>query len=104
EVNQRTISFLSALRLKRAELADQRFLLLLAHSELDPYSDANTVSILSSYAFTPGLYVTFFANGSVSMSSAGQPVATPDLPGVVRTRFFQVAATVLLRPLLPPDQ
>ena len=104
EVNERTISFLSALRVKRAELADQRFLLLLAHSELDPYSDANTVSGLSSYAFTPGLYLTFSANGSVRISSAEQPFAPPDLPGVVRTKFFQVAATILLRPLLPPDQ
>jgi hypothetical protein len=44
------------------------------------------------------------ANGSVRMSSAEQPLAPPDLPALVRTKFFQVAATILLRPLLPPDQ
>jgi hypothetical protein len=104
EVNEKTISFLASLRLKRPELADQRFLLLLANCELNPSSDANTISILSSYASTPGVFVTFSANGSVRLSSADEPIGQPDLPAVVRNRFFEVAATVLLRPLLPADQ
>jgi hypothetical protein len=104
QVNEKTISFLEALRAKRPELADQRFVLLLASAELDPTSDANTVSGLSSYAFTPGLYVTFSANGSVSWLPAEEPIASPNLPPTVRNRFFRVAANILLRPLPPPDQ
>jgi hypothetical protein len=104
QVNEKTISFLEALRAKRPELADQRFVLLLASAELDPTSDANTVSGLSSYAFTPGLYVTFSADGGVRFSPSEQPIAAPNLPPTVRNRFFLVAANILLRPLPPPDQ
>lgn len=103
-VNQKTISFLSALRAKRAELADEKYLRLLAQVELDPSSDANTVSGLSSYAFTPGLYVTFSADGGVALSTPERPIEPPNLPGAVRRRFFQVATNILLRPLLPADQ
>jgi hypothetical protein len=104
EVNEKTISFLVTLRRKRPELADQRFILLLARVELDPSSDANTVSGLATYAYTPGLYVTFSANGGVNLSPAEGPIAAPDLPGVVRKRFLQVAANILLRPLMRPDE
>lgn len=104
QVNEKTIGFLSALRAKMPELADQRFVILLARAELDPFSDANTVSGLSSYAFTPGLYVTFSANGSVNWSPAEQPIAAPKLLVNVRSKLFQVAASILLRPLTPPDQ
>jgi len=104
QVNEKTISFLEALRAKRPELADQRFILLLASAELDPTSDANTVSGLSSYVFTPGFYVTFSAAGGVRLSPSEQPVAAPNLPPSVRNRFFMVAANILLRPLPPPDQ
>ena len=103
QVNEKTISFLSALRAKVPDLADQRFVLLLNRAELDPSSDANTVSGLSSYAFTPGFYVTFSADGSVSWTPE-ENIAAPNLPATVRTRFFQVAANILLRPLPPPDQ
>lgn len=104
QVNEKTISFLVALRAKRPELADRRFVLLLARAELGPTSDANTVSGLSSYAFTPGLYVTFSAEGGIRLSTAEQPIAAPNLPATVRNRFFLAAANILLRPLLPPDQ
>lgn len=104
QVNEKTISFLSVLRVTRPQLADQRFLLLLASVELDPSSDANTVSGLSSYAFTPGLYVTFRADGGVSWTPAEEKISPPNLPANVRSRFFQTAANILLRPLPPPDQ
>ncbi len=104
-VNANSIGFLSALRAKRPEAADQRFALLLACAEFDPSSDANTVSGLSSYVFTPGLYVTFSADGGVRWN---QPEETapppPDLPGSLRSRFFEAATNILLRPLPPPDQ
>jgi len=105
QVNANSIGFLSALRGKNPEVADQRFALLLARAEFDPSSDANTVSGLSSYAFTPGFYVTFSADGGATWRQ-GDSVSTapPGLPPALRNRFFQVAASILLRPLLPSDQ
>ena len=58
-VNVDSIFFLSALREKNAQLADSAYTTLLARVLRDPNSDANTVSGLSSYLFTPFLYVTF---------------------------------------------
>ena len=104
EVNEMTISFLSELRVKRAELADERFLLLLAGTESILLPMPNTVSFLSSYAFTPGLYMTFYAEGGVRLSSAEQAIAAPICLMPFGIDFFQVAATILLRPLLPRDQ
>ena len=103
-VNEASISFLSRLRLLNAELADKQFIRLLVRAELDPTSDANTVSGLSSYAFTPGMYLTFAADGGVRWSPALEATTAPDLPSEVRSSFFRVAASILLRPLPPPDQ
>jgi hypothetical protein len=107
QVNANSIGFLSRLREKRSETADQRFALLLAQAELDPSSDANTVSGLSSYAFTPGFYVTFNKDGSARWTQPDQSTAAlkpPKLRPSLVNKFFQVAATILLRPLPPPNQ
>ena len=103
-VNERTISFLSRLRLLNPSLADKQFMLLLARTELDPAADANTVSGLSSYAFTPGLYVMFAPDGSVRWTPASETIAAPNLPPEVRNSFFRIAAKILLRPLPPPGE
>ena len=104
QVNQKSITFLSKLRLKKPDLADRQFMLLLARAEVDPTADANIVSGLSSYAFTPGVYLTFFANGGVNWAQVLETNAAPDLPVEVRNKFFQVAAGILLRPSPPPNQ
>lgn len=104
QVNANSILFISALRQKRAEDADQRFAFLLDHAEFDPSSDANTVSGLSSYVFTPGLYVTFSADGNVRWSQPEGPTAPPNLPAALRNKFFQAAVGILLRPQPPPDR
>lgn len=104
QVNEKSIGFLSALRRKNPEAGDQRFAFLLARAEVDPSSDANTVSGLSSYAFTPGFYVTFNAEGSARWTPTDEPTAPPNLPVALRNRFFQAAASILLRPLPSPDQ
>ena len=107
QVNANSIGFLSKLREKRSELADQRFALLLSHAEFDPSADANTVSGLSSYAFTPGFYVTFNQEGNARWTQPDQsaaPLKSPTLPANILSKFFQVAATILLRPLPRPDQ
>jgi hypothetical protein len=105
QVNVKSIGFLSELRRKDAEAADQWFALLLTRTALDPSSDANTVSGLSSYAFSPNFYVTFSADGGAIWSPGdSESLAPPNLPIAIRSRFFEAAGTILLRPLPPPDQ
>lgn len=103
-VNRQSISFLSALREKNAPAADQAFMSLLARSQSDPASDANTVSGLSSYAFTPFLYVQFSPEGGSSVSQNRRGAPAPALPAEVLQAFFKVSGEILMRPLLPPDQ
>lgn len=106
-VNANSIGFLSKLREKRPDVADERFARLLTRTEFDPASDANTISGLSSYVFTPGFYVTFNQDGNASWTQPDQssaPIKAPNLPPPLLNKFFQVAATVLLRPLPPPNQ
>lgn len=104
QISRDTINFLSALREKNSQAADQGFLSLLARAERDPSSDANTVSGLSSYAFTPFLYVTFGPDGGSNQMRDRQQAPRPDLPAPVLSAFFRVSASILLRPLPPPDQ
>jgi hypothetical protein len=103
-VNEPAISFLSRLRLVKPELADRQFMLLLGQADKDPTADANTVSGLSSYAFTPGFYVTFARDGGVRWVPALEPIAAPNLPPHVRNSFFRTAGNILMRPSPPPHQ
>src|SRR5262249_52980939 len=77
---------------------------LLARTELDPIADANTISGLSSYAFTPGFYIVFWPAGNSTWTQPDGPTVAPNIDTGLRARFFQVAANVLLRPVPPPDQ
>jgi len=104
KVNEKSISFLSKLRQKRPAVADKQFVQLMTLSETDPMADANTVSGLSSYAFTPGLYVTFAADGGVRWTPVFDSITAPDLPPNVTSKFFSAAASILLRPLPPAEQ
>ena len=104
EVNFQSIGFLSVLREKRPETADQKFAFLLRRAELDPLSDANTVSGLSSYVLTPGAYVTYAPDGGSRWTQPEGTSTPPNLPAPLRAGFFQTAATILLRPTPPPDQ
>lgn len=103
-VNRDSINFLSTLRQRDAEKADGIFAGLLSRSIRDPSSDANTVAGLSSYAFTPFLYVTFSKDGgSFAMQDApsGPP---PALTAALRSAFFDTAMRIFMRPLPPPEQ
>jgi len=105
QVNPNSIGFLSALRARNPETADQRFALLLARAQFDSSSDANTVSGLSSYAFTPGFYVTFNADGGSRWTQGDSvTVSAPNLPPALLNKFFEVAGGILLKPLPPPEQ
>ena len=102
-INQESLDFLSYLRDKDAAGADLRYASLLGLAERDMQSDANTVSILSSYLFSPHTFVTFDNNGS-SVSSTSRNTGPPAVPGQLRDAFFRTAANILLRPLPPPGQ
>jgi hypothetical protein len=102
-VSREAIDFLSYLRDANSAAADQRYLGLMAGAANNLQSDANTVSILSSYLFTPHVFVTFNDNGASTMSTAPMtgPVAGADQ---ARAAFFRAAAGILSRPLAPPGQ
>ena len=103
-VNIDTIFFLSALREKNAQLADAAYTNLLALAARDPNSDANTVSGLSSYLFTPFLYVTFEADGGANQSRQRGPTPAPQVDATLRNNFLKVAYQILMQPLAAPDQ
>ena len=103
-VTRDAIDFLSALREKDAKAADQRYTAMLRGAAADAGSDANTVSGLSSYAFTPFLYIVFEPGGGASHMQRRGPTPAPALPREVRAEFFRTAAQILLRPLPPAGQ
>ena len=101
-----TIDFLSDLREKNSRAADSLYATLLVNSATNPDADANTVSILFSYIFSPHLYITFSGSGA-STSKRSSTVAPEPVTAELRATFFQSAASILLRPLPPlgqPDQ
>ncbi|HEU4507947.1 MAG TPA: hypothetical protein VFR78_06905 [Pyrinomonadaceae bacterium] len=102
-VSTQTINFLINLREKDPAAADSRYAAMLGSSANNPQADANTVSMLASYIFTPGVFVIFTGNGTSTsqMRAETTPAAvTPQL----RNAFFQAASAILLRPLPPPGQ
>ena len=103
-VNPDSIFFLSALREKNAQLADGAFTNLLALAARDPNSDANTVSGLSSYLFTPFLYVTFEKEGGSNQSRQRGPTPAPEVDPALRNNFLKVAFNILMQPVPAPDQ
>ena len=98
-----SLSFLTALREKNAAAADERYAAMLAAAANNPQSDANTVSLLSSYLFTPNLYIIFTGNG-VNTSQSARNNTPPEVAPQLKNVFFQAAASILLRPLPQPDQ
>jgi hypothetical protein len=103
-VNIDTIFFLSALREKNPQLADAAYTTLLARAARHPNSDANTVSGLSSYLFTPFLYVTFERAGGANQSRQRGPTPAPAVDAALRSNFLKVAFQILMQPLPSPDQ
>jgi hypothetical protein len=103
-VNFMGMNFLDVLRDKDAAAADQRYLSLLGRAIADPVSDANTVSLLSSYIFTPYLYITSRPDGnSHTRRRSDKNAPREDISPALRNAFFRTAATVLLGPVAEPD-
>ena len=102
-ITQNGVDFLSYLREKDPAAADQRYAALLGRAAGDQQTDANTVSLLASYLFTPHVFVQFNGNGA-NTTSSGRNTPPPDVSPELRAGFFRVAADVLMRPLPPPGQ
>ena len=103
QVTMQTINFLSDVREKNAETADKRYAALLASAANNPQSDANTVSLLASYIFTPHLHVTF-SNSGASSSQSVETITPAAVSPELRNMFYQVGGSILLRPLPAPGQ
>lgn len=98
------IDFLSFLREKDAVAADRRYMALLVAAAANPQTDANMVSWLSSYVFTPHLYASFGrGRDDANEISASSDRRSPIDAAEVRAAFLSAAATILLRPI-PPGQ
>lgn len=102
-VSMESINFLCDLRAKDPVAADRRYSTLLGTSVNNPQADANTVSLLSSYIFTPQLFVVFTGSGT-STSQMSSTITPANVSPELRGAFFQTAAAILLRPLPPPGQ
>ena len=92
------LNFLSLLREKNPEAADQRYARLLAIAQNDLQADANTISLLSSYLFTPHMFIMFEPGGGQNTSQMRGRTEPPDVAQELRGAFMQTAARVLLRP------
>jgi hypothetical protein len=103
-VSAPALEFLARLRTKNPQAADERYLSLVNRAALDPASDANTASLLSSYIFTPSLFVTFDPQGGSSANSWARNFPAPaDLAPPLRAAYLNMAASILLRPTPPPE-
>ena len=103
QVTISTLEFLTLLREKNPAAADQRYATMLASTSGNLSSDANTVSMLSSYIFTPKSYIVFNPEGRASYSM-GRVTPMANVAPQLRDAFFQTASIVLLRPQPPPEQ
>ena len=97
------LEFLTNLRDRNVSEADRRYTAMLANAAVNPQSDANTVSLLSSYLFTPHLIVVFGSQGAqmtIQTSTVTAPVDSSEL----RASFFYAATQILVRPLPQSDR
>ena len=97
-----SLKFLSALREKDAPTADRLFGSLVTRAAADPDSDANTVSLLASYVFTPFKYFTSYKTSGTGMSSGRDTPAQDVIPALCGS-LMRAAAQILLRPTPPQE-
>jgi hypothetical protein len=98
-----TVDFLTLLREKSPAAADRRYAAMLANTGGNVLADANTISVLASYLFTPRTYVIFNAQGAPEFSSMPWP-APANVAPQLRLAFFQTAGRVFLRPQPSAEQ
>jgi hypothetical protein len=103
-ITRDSVLFVTDLRDKSPERADQTYAAMLARAVADPNADANIVSLLSSYVLAPRLYINITPGGDYGIDTEGDTTPFVDLPVALRTGFLQAAAAILLRPPAPADQ
>jgi hypothetical protein len=99
-----TMDFLTLLRDKNSAAADKRYAAVVANAGASVQTDANAISVLSSYIFTPHTYVIFNSAGGADNVSMTTPFPSAKVSPQLRLAFFQTASAVLLRPLPQPEQ
>jgi hypothetical protein len=102
-IDDKVIQFLSSVRDSDPVAADTYFASLLLIAAADQTADANTVSLLASYALTPSVYVVVTNTGIPSRTTYG-PKPAPALRPELRRAYFRTAAGILLRPFSQIDQ
>jgi hypothetical protein len=102
-ITREGIDYLSYLREKDPAAADSRYLSMLGRAAASMQTDANTVSLLSSYLFTPHVFVTYIGGGH-STSQTGRSTPPPETTPQLRAAFFRMAADIMQRPLAQPGQ
>jgi hypothetical protein len=99
-----TMDFLTLLRDKDPAAADKRYAAVLTSAGASAQTDANAISVLSSYIFTPHTYVIFNSIGGADNVSMATTFPPANVSPQLRLAFFQTAGAVLLRPLPQPEQ
>jgi len=102
-VSQWTVDFLSSVRERDAAAADTRYAAMLASAAANPESDANTASVLTSYLFTPHVYIGYSKEGTHTNSYRGN-FSPPEVSPELRLAYLRSVAAILLRPLAPPGE
>lgn len=98
-----TLEFLTLLRAHDAAAADRFYANMVSRGPSGP-EEANTVSLLSSYLFTPHMYVMFAPDGKAETSWRETTLPPINVDPQLRLNFFQTAAGVLLQPVQPSEK
>ena len=93
-----TLDFLTKLREQLPIDADRRYEMMLINTNVNAHADVNTISLLSSYIFTPYTYVVFDEQGNSDSTWMPSPSTLPNITPQLRLAFFQTASRVLLSP------
>jgi hypothetical protein len=103
DVTSPGIIFLCKLRQNDRALADRLYSQMLMRAAGDSKSDATSVSLLTTYIFTPNLIVTATRRGRI-MNPFADEKQLGDYSPELRSAFFRVAGSILLRPSPLPAQ
>jgi hypothetical protein len=99
------MSLIMRIREQSASHADTLYLHLLKRTLTDAMADANSVLLLSSPIVSPQLLVVVDEGGSLQFRPLARPAkkqqALPPISDATRSLFYNVAATVLARPVVP---
>lgn len=98
-----TLEFLTQLREHDALTADRFYAGMIGRVPSGP-EEANTISLLSSYLFTPHMYVMFTPDGGAETSWRETTLPPINVDPQLRLNFFQTAAGVLLQPVQPAEK